>query len=515
MKKPVKVILIVLGSVVVLWLILKFGAEWYLSDQLTKKINESNQTFQVEVEDVQVSLINQKVILNKVIFHPVDSGTSSVEGTINEVELGSFDITGFLFNGIIKTEEIDINSPRIEYFKRKKSDTTQQKKSSGGLFTQDIFDKIKVKTFSLNDASIKLSGNLRGNLQVGDFTLDNIVVDSTTMTGKLPFNYDSAAIIIDSVAYQPDSLYRISSSQINYSNNSLTISDFNLDALPEKSEFVQIFQQRKPIYHVFSERIILDSLFWHLPANEKMEFTMATLELDSTHIELYVDKRLPVKLNKPKPMPAQALLNLPFLLTIKEFIVDNSVFLYQIRPEDLDELADIRFTDLFLHGYHITNDSTLLDEDQDANFDINAMFMNNSNIEASFSFNLVQNDYPFTAEGNLDPMNFSQINAIIRPLLSVEVNGDLKNLTYTFDGNENNASGTVDLSYEELQIKFAEAPDESAPILKALSSIVAENNLERNNNKVAHVNFEKEKMRGFFYYWWSGIQEGIKHTVLP
>ena len=214
-------------------------------------------------------------------------------------------------------------------------------------------------------------------------------------------------------------------------------------------------------------------------------------------------------------MPAKALKDMPFLLTIEEFIVDNSVFLYQIRPEDVDEFADIRFTDLFLHGYHITNDSTLLDEDQESDFDINAKFMNNSNLQASFSFNLVQDDFPFTAEGNLDPMDFSQINAIIRPLLSVETTGNLDNLTYSFDGNENNASGTVDMAYKNLQIIFQEEPNESAPILKALSSVVAENNLKTNNSKVAQVEFNKEEVRGFFYYWWSGIREGIKQTVLP
>jgi hypothetical protein len=71
------------------------------------------------------------------------------------------------------------------------------------------------------------------------------------------------------------------------------------------------------------------------------------------------------------------------------------------------------------------------------------------------------------------------------------------------------------MAYQDMQLIFEEEPGESAPFLKALSSLIAENNLKKNNSSNAEVSFNKTETRSFFYYWWSGIRSGIKDIVLP
>ena len=99
--------------------------------------------------------------------------------------------------------------------------------------------------------------------------------------------------------------------------------------------------------------------------------------------------------------------------------------------------------------------------------------------------------------------------------MSMEVNGDLNNFTYDFSGNNEEASGTVDMAYENMQLNFEEKPGESAPFLQLLSSLIVKNNLQKNNSSHAEVSFTKEEERSFFYYWWSGIRKGVRKTVLP
>jgi len=514
LKKSLKISLFIVGGLVLLFLIIKFGSEWYISEKLTDKINQDNKMFQVDVEDVEVDLFNQIVTFTSIKFQPVDSSSSSVEGNVDRIELGSFDITGFLFNGVIKTNQIDINAPELTYVARKASKTKKQDSTSGGLFKQDIFDRIKVKKLTIDNGNLKLAGTLKGSYKLDRFSLENIVVDSASMAKKIPFNYDSALMRVDSISYQPDSLYRLASSQITYDAHQLSIQDFQLIPLVDQSQYVETFAKRKPLYDIFTSSILIDSLYWEMPVGEKVSFTTAQLNLDSLNLALFIDKRVPANQQKV-PMPSQSLQKLPFLMTINAINVNNSILNYSIRPEDNPEVAELVFSDISIDGDHITNDSSLLANQPSANFEINAVFMKKSKFKGSFSFNMVKNDYPFTASGNLAPFLMHQVNSLTRPLLSVELNGSLNNLTYDFSGNSDTASGSVDLAYQDLKITFQEKPNKSAPILQALSELVVNNNVKQANNQVAKVDFDKDPTKGFFDYWWTGLESGIKKTLLP
>lgn len=501
---------------VILYITLKFGAEWYIGSKLTEKINKDNQLFQVNVENTRVNVFSREVNLYDIVFTPVDSNSSSIEGTLQSLSLGSFDISNFLFNEIIESEAIILKQPKLNVNLKKSDNKEKEKnKSSKGLFSQNIFEKIKVHRILLQEANVDFSGSLNSNLQLRSFSLQNIVVDSASMAGKVPFNYDSVIVKIDSLSLQPDSQYKLSTGKINLAQHQLEIDEFSFDPQFTKSEYSSRFPERKPMYDVYIKKIIFDSLYWQLPGGHPMNFTVGNIDMDSLNLQMYIDKNVPRNADKIRPMPSKALADASFLLNINSINTTNSKFLYQIQPKDAANTGDLFFTNLKMNATNITNDSSILADNPEARFDFDAKFMGAGNLKAVFTFNLASNDYPFSASGNLAPVNFAALDPLIGPLMSLEANGNLNNLTYNFSGNQESAGGTVDMAYQNMQLIFKEKPGESAPILKALSSLVLENNLKRDNSSNADVSFNKEDTRSFFYYWWSGIRGGIKDIVLP
>ncbi len=513
-NKPLKISLIIFAILIFLYITIKFGTEWYISDQLTKKINHDNQLFQVKIENTRFHLYNLSLDLYDIHFQPVDESSTSISGTIDHLDLGSISLFDFIFNGIIETEAIIIAEPVLD-IKIKKSEKSKKKESSAGMFKQDIFDKIRVNKFLVKNADFDLSGTMDGNLNLRSFSLENIVLDSASMADKIPFNYDSAVVRIDSLSLMPDSLYLLSTEQVSLVRNQLKISGFHYKPQFQKSEYATVFPKRKPMYDVFIDAITMDSLHWKLPEGQPMQFVVGMLDLDSLNLQMYIDKHVPRDADKIRPMPSKALQQAPFVLTINQMKADRSNFLYQIQPKDVAETADLFFTNLSINATDISNDSSILANNPDASFNFDSQFMGAGNLQASFTFNMAQQDYPFSAAGNLQPMRFSALNQLLAPLMSIEVDGNLNNFTYNFSGNNETASGTVDMAYQNMQLVFEEKPGESAPILQALSSLVLDNNLEENNSSQAEVTFNKEDERSFFYYWWSGIRKGIKEIVLP
>ena len=514
MNKSLKIPLIILAILVLLYITIKFGTEWYISSQLTKKINQDNQLFQVKIENTRFHLYNLSLDLYGISLEAVDKSNSSISGSIAHLDLGSLSLTNFIFNEVIETEAIIITQPDLNFY-LKKTENKSKSESSAGMFSQNVFDKINVNNIELRQADFDLSGSMKGNLKMHSFSIENIVLDSASVAGKIPFNYDSALVKIDSLSLQPDSLYRLSTGKVRLARNQLKISDFQYQPQFSKNDYASVFPQRKPMYDVFIDSLTLDSLHWKLPQGQPMQFVVGMLDMDSLNLQMYIDKRVPRDADKKRPMPSQALKEAPFILTINQIQTERSKFLYQIKPEKATETADLFFNGLSMNASNITNDSSLLKSNPQASFNFDAMFMGTGNLQASFTFNLVRQDYPFTAKGNLQPINFRALDQLLAPLMSMEVNGDLNNFTYDFSGNNEEASGTVDMAYENMQLNFEEKPGESAPFLQLLSSLIVKNNLQKNNSSHAEVSFTKEEERSFFYYWWSGIRKGVRKTVLP
>lgn len=515
MNKPLKISIIVLVILIFLYITIKFATEWYISNQLTKKVNQDNELFQLKIENTRFQLFNLSLDLYDINLQPVDSSNSSISGSIGHLDLGSLSLFNFIFNEVIETKAIVINEPDLDIFMKKSSGKAKNDSSSSGMFSQNIFDKIKVNRIELSQVDLNLSGSMKGNLKMHSFSLQNIVLDSTSIAGKVPFNYDSAVVEIDSLTMQPDSLYRLKTGQISFARNHLKINGFHFQPLFSKSEYASVFPERKPRYDVYIEAIGFDSLHWELPGNEPMHFTVGLLNLDSLNLQMYINKQVPRNADKIRPMPAKALREAPFILTINQVNAQKSKFLYQIQPKDEAGPADLFFANLNMNASNITNDSIILTNNPQASFNFDAMFMGAANLQASFLFNQAQPDYPFSAEGNLRNMNFAALNQLLAPLMSMEVDGNLNSFTYDFKGNNKTANGTVDIAYQNMQLVFEEKPGESAPFLKSLSSLVAENNLKTDNNSKSEVSFSKPEERSFFYYWWSGIRKGVKQTVLP
>lgn len=514
LNKSLKISIISLAILILLYITIKFGAEWYISSQLTKKINQDNQLFQVNIENTRFHLYNLSLDLYGINLEAVDKQNSSISGTIAHLDLGSFNLTNFIFNEVIETEAIIITQPDLNFY-LKKAEKKSKSESSSGMFSQNVFDKIKVNSIVLRQADFDLSGSMKGNLNMHSFSIENIVLDSASVAGKIPFNYDSALVRIDSLSLQPDSLYRLSTGKIRLARNQLKISGFQYQPQFSKSDYASVFPQRKPMYDVFIDSLTLDSLHWKLPKGQPMQFIVGMLDMDSLNLQMYIDKRVPRDADKKRPMPSQSLKEAPFILTVNQIKTERSKFLYQIQPEKAAETADLFFNGLSMNATNITNDSSLLSNNPQAAFNFDAMFMGAGNLQASFTFNLARQDYPFTAQGNLQPMNFMALDPLLAPLMSVEVDGNLNNFTYNFNGNKEEASGTVDMAYQNMQLNFEEKPGESAPFLQLLSSLVAKNNLQKDNSSHADVSFTKEDERSFFYYWWSGIRKGVRKIVLP
>jgi hypothetical protein len=125
----------------------------------------------------------------------------------------------------------------------------------------------------------------------------------------------------------------------------------------------------------------------------------------------------------------------------------------------------------------------------------------------------------YTASGKLSELEFSRINTVLAPLLKIEAENGIHNqTTFSFSGNDIQSTGKITMLYDDLNLVLEQ---DRSRLGRSIIGWAGRNflyypsNPNRNDPvREADIEFERDKTRFVFHYWWNCYLSGIKNTVL-
>ena len=123
-----------------------------------------------------------------------------------------------------------------------------------------------------------------------------------------------------------------------------------------------------------------------------------------------------------------------------------------------DQTGTIVFNNSSGHILNVTTNKQALAKNNICTVNLNSYFMNRGKLDVLFTFNLTDENLPFSYKGSVGPMDLTVLNPAIMPLGLIKVNNG-KLTRFEFDINADNmvSKGRVALLYNDLKVTVLKA----------------------------------------------------------
>lgn len=320
--------------------------------------------------------------------------------------------------------------------------------------------------------------------------------------------------------FPQEELYSYHCDSIQMMANDSIVNLFSLRVTPlyGKLEFKNHLTYQTDRMDVQVESIALIGFDPNLLIN-KNQLSLSQITINSAHIGVLRDRNLPLDPSRRPLMPVKLMRTAPLPFYVHEIELNVIDVIYSELPEDATTEGVVPITGIRGSISNFTNMPDSLQRDSMMLINTAGQFFEEAQLTASFDYNLMDMNGGYRARGDLSGLDFTRLNPVLMPLVSVEVeDGMHEKNTFFFSGNDVKSTGEIEMHYSDLNITLE--PDRS----KLRQDIVnwagrnllyhPSNPASNNELRTGTIDFERDVTRFVFHYWWNCYLTGIKETVL-
>ncbi len=360
--------------------------------------------------------------------------------------------------------------------------------------------------------------NLSGQMQ-------HFVVDSnySKHSDELFYTNDIKLKINDLTHRFADSVYTLKAGEIglSYPESSMYIDNFEYKPrYPKQTVASQMFAHQKGIIDLKIKQILIDSLNYDRYL-KKNKLHIGYLTLDSACLLVYKDKNIPEAPDRYPPLPQDMLMDANKNLTIENVIINNSAIRYDQLAKKANKPGTIVLNRVNGDITNITNDSTLLSDNEIAHANITAYVMGRGYLDTHFEFPLTDPEAAYSIEGSMDTMEFAAFNPLLENLLSISVkSGKIKKIRFQIQANDSIAEGEMHFRYKNLKVSLIDKQTGNTGILRAIGSFVANRLVVKKNNptpgrflREGEIYSKRNFHKAITHHWAQALISGLRSTL--
>lgn len=242
-------------------------------------------------------------------------------------------------------------------------------------------------------------------------------------------------------------------------------------------------------------------------------------ELRSPVLRIHRDKTMPDGPFVLRRLPPAGLRAMERTLRLDTITIHRGQVDYHERDSLNTDYGRVNFTQLEAVLTGMGNTPDLL-KDGELRLDASAQLYDHSTLRARYRAPLREGTTAFTLDAHLRTLPFTVFNRMTDSLLMVEVrSGRIDELELHMQGNDDQARGTLDLVYRDLDVHL-HSRDARQPrtwvLNQALHVLVRRDNLrEAKNYRQGTFTVVRRKDRSIFNYAWRGVRAGTLDSMVP
>lgn len=420
----------------------------------------------------------------------------------------------------------DILNPNIQILKRShKSDNLENKSNKHvknpysilGTFTKEIF----VDELNIVDANIDYNQILEGRrprqqlLNQTTLKLSGFWADSENKTSKLEdldFNTKNFHLPIDNGFYTLE----VGEIDLNKKKQLLSISKFHMIPAYPKMVFAYKNPKHKDWFDIKFDSLSLSGIDFPLLLSKNI-VKAKQFDLFNPVLLNFKNQKIEIE-HRPMPLVYEVLQKAPIKVDIDSANVNNFKVVYEELPKNGNKAGKLFITNLNGRISDLTNIVT--SRDQYINIDADGKFMGTGDFTAKWMIPVDSLNDCFILEGNVSRFELKDLNQLIMPLGSAEVQSGIVNkLVFRTEASSFGASVDMLFLYNDLKVEvFKNKGGELTPnkFTSGLANLfLKHNNPDKKNRKPrqAHATLERATEHSTFNYFWQILQPPLVESV--
>jgi hypothetical protein len=501
---------------------LLFLTAGFLSNYVSQQIEERLKQIGCNVVTVDVNIFTQNIFISNLDFNASDSthngdstNNTPLKAALKNIAIKNVSLYNLLVNKQLEIKEILISDGSIRFTRRKSVKDDRIEHPMKIPINKIIIGTLVLKNLNttLADDSMTLCSGLL------NMKLNNIQSsDTTSIDDFRAYNIRELESTISHLIYNSaDGFYQTHIKAIHLSSNDEKLILDSLVLLPRYSKFKfsrvagkQVDRLKTFIPHIEITGFQYDHF-------RDSTFLASKIVIISADIFSFRDKRMTFKETENKPLPIAAIKQFDFAIEVDTLQIKNSRVTYEEFPPDGFKSGKIIFEDLQATLVNLSNKA--YQNKHDATLEASAKIMGKGLIQASFTLPLDENKQ-YHAKGTIGRMSLLHLNPALENLAFIRIeSGRLNALNFDFGYNDKFSKGTLTINYQDLKItglKKEKSLDESDMKTFLINTII-KNDKDKSmptDKRTGTIEFERDRRRQIFNFWWKSLLSGIKASVL-
>jgi hypothetical protein len=404
-----------------------------------------------------------------------------------------------------------------------KDHRTLYQKISGSLKSIHIGDiilgDVKLKYQDYSGTKLAISELKEMNLSATD-----LLIDSATQTDKSRtlFCRDIVAELNNYAGQSKNGLYKYKIKSLRLSTKTSRLDIHGLELKPVKPDvFFKNSQWDRFDVHLDTLRI---NHFDYQGYHKYRVINASHMSLSTGSLNLFSNPKFILKTtDRERTYPNFGLKEIRADLNIDTIDVKHINVSYTEYNHKSDQTGTIIFNNSSGRFLNVTTNKQALARNNVCTVNISSYFMNRGKLNVQFTFDLTNQNLPFTYKGSIGPMDLTALNPAVMTLGLIKVNtGQLTRFDFDIKADNSISKGRVALLYNDLKVTVLKA-DTINDKLKhmAIASLYANVMILKHNNpdnpgeipRSFYVNYERPRDYPFFKNIWHTLLSGIKPCV--
>ena len=382
---------------------------------------------------------------------------------------------------------------------------TAKKKSKFELNFENV-DIINGKLSILNS-----SGDQKLSIADFDANIEKFLMDEETSKNKLPFSYQNYKLSGKKLFYDAGKYYTMALSSFDADSQGVDLKSFKLNPKVSRAEFVRMIPMENDLFNIAVARIQLSGLKWKFEKDQP-DIYLKNAKLHQVDATIFRSK-IPKDNPKEKLLYSKLLRQIKFPLLVDNLNLISSKLVYEEDKPDANGPGKVFFSNFNLNLKNL-NSNQRKGANTKVPIAIHCKFMGVSTMKVNWNFDTADLRDNFTIGGYINNLPADDINPFIKPYMNVTATGTITSLNYNFKGNNDIMNGTFKITHKDLKVAVLDKnTKEKKKFLSAVANLVVKKDSRKFPESV-DIYVERNKERSFFNFYWKGIEDGLKKSLL-
>ena len=370
------------------------------------------------------------------------------------------------------------------------------------------FENIDIKNGKLS--VLRSGGEKSLSLAKFDVSVKNFLMDEETSKNKLPFKFQDYKMTGNTFFYDRGKYYQMTLSSLVMTPQSIDFKSFKMIPKMSRAAFVRTIPMEDDQFNISANRIRFSGIDWTFEKELDLHIKSATLDNVAANI---FRSKIPKDNPKEKLLYSKLLRNIKFPLVVDNLNLMNSELVYEEDKPDTNGPGKVVFTNFNMNVKNL-NSNKKKGANTKVPIRINCQFMDASPMLVNWNFDTADLRDNFTIGGYINNLPAVDITPFIKPYMNITATGTITSLNYDFKGNNDVMNGKFRITHKDLKVSLL---DKDTKKKKKFLSGVANLLVKKDSQKFPEsvdIYVERNKERSFFNFYWKGIEDGLKKTLL-